>query len=357
MNKTKLDNLRQEIDSIDDRILQLLNARAEVALRVKEAKGTTAIYNPAREAAIVRRMQASNTGHLPNQAIAGIYREIISSCRNLEQPLSVAYLGPAGSYSHEAALKSFGETANFIPQLSLPEVIKSVNNAAADLALLPIENSTEGAVTESHRLLLATDLLICKEFILPIRHCLLTSERKIEEIKVVHAHPQALGQCREWLQLHLPHARLVSEASTSQAAANVKDSPGQAAIGSIYTAETTGVPILVTGINDFADNQTRFIALGKFPAVASAHDKTSIICSVRDKVGALHELLAILAKHEVNLVRLESQPHSDHEYVFYIDIEGHQNTPTIKTALHELAQAAKTCKILGSYPKDVSQDD
>ncbi len=348
---TELESTREKINGIDDAILALLKSRGELALHVKKLKADGVIYKPDREAEIIRRVLDANNGPLSDKAIVSIYREIISSCRNLQKTLMAAYLGPEGTYSHEAALKLFGNTAELIPELSLSEVVQAAEKGTADMALLPVENSTEGAVIETHRLLLKSDLKICAEFILPVNHCLLTTAKNLSDIRFVHAHPQALGQCREWLQLHVPTAELINEASNGQAVLHIKKKPSRAAIASSQASVIFDVPVFMSGISDSGNNQTRFIVLGQSATAPTGRDKTSIICSVRDKVGALHELLSILAKNKVNLVRLESQPHADHEYVFYMDIEGHQGTATIAKALDELNVAAKTCKILGSYPK------
>lgn len=346
-----LETIRQQINSVDDSLLRLLAKRADLAIRIKELKSNGVIYKPSRESQIIKRLVQNNSSALPNSAIESIYREIISACRNLQKPIMAAFLGPEGTYSHEAALKLFGSTAKLLPQLSLAEAVRSVENGSADVALLPVENSSEGAIIETHRLLLKTDLYICAEFVLPISHCLITKSKKLSSIKAVHAHPQALAQCREWLQLNLPSAELINESSNGQAVISIKKKAKHAAIASSQAATIFNMPVLMAGISDSSVNQTRFIALGGSPAELSGEDKTSIICSVNDKVGALHELLSILSAHNVNLVRLESQPHTDHEYVFYMDIEGHQNDPDINTALKQLSMAAKTCKILGSYAK------
>jgi chorismate mutase / prephenate dehydratase len=346
-----LETIRQQIDSVDDSLLKLLEKRADLAVKAKELKSNGLIYKPSRESEIIRRLIKRNNSALPNNAVESIYREIISACRNLQRPLMAAFLGPEGTYSHEAALKLFGNTAKLLPQLSLAEAIRSVENGSADVALLPVENSSEGAVIETHRLLLKTDLYICSEFVLPISHCLISKSKKLSSIKAVHAHPQAMGQCREWLQLNLPDAELINESSNGKAVINIKKKAKHAAIASSQAASIYNMPVLRPGISDLPGNQTRFIVLGHSPAELSGEDKTSIICSVNDKVGALHELLSILAMYNVNLVRLESQPHTDHEYVFYMDMEGHQSESDINMALKKLSLAAKTCKILGSYAK------
>lgn len=348
--------IRRQIDTVDDEINALLALRAECAIDMKRAKGEAPIYRPSREALIIKRMQSENKSKLPAESVAAIFTEIVASCRNLEQRLNVVYLGPEGSYSHEAAQKMFGTSSDFIPQLSLREVIRKVEADPTAVAFLPIENSSEGAVIETHRLLLSTPLQITGEYTLPIKHCLLSMAQDLAAIKVVHAHPQALGQCREWLQRNLPHAELINESSNSQAAMVALKKPATAAIASQQAAMIVGIPVLKTGINDFSGNQTRFVALSTYETQPTGDDKTSIICTVRDKVGALHELLGIFEKHKLSLVRLESQPHPDHQYAFYIDFDGHSSTPAIAQALEELTEASRSCKILGSYPKGHSNN-
>ncbi len=351
-NSLDIKTIRGRIDRVDAALLKLINKRVKYAQEIKKAKGKSPLYRPERESVILRNIKNDNSNKLPDDAVVAIFTEILSICRNLQQTLSISYLGPEGTYSHEAAIKMFGKTSDFQPQLTLSEVIKIAENNTTDIAFLPIENSSEGAVIETHRILLTTDLYITGEYTLPIKHCLLTHAKKLPAIKAVHAHPQALGQCREWLQLNLPKAKLVTEASNGQAWRNVKNKPYAAAIASNQAANLAGLPVLIAGINDFAGNKTRFIALSRFGADETGYDKTSLICSTHDKVGALNQLLTILTKHQVNLLRLESQPHADHDYVFYIDFEGHQDNPNIAKALSELKSTAKTYKVLGSYPRE-----
>lgn len=347
----KIGEIRDKIDNVDDRMLSLLAERAELALEMKQAKGTIDIYSPGRESDILGRISKQNKSKFHNDTVRVIYSEIIGACRNLEKQLRISYLGPEGTYSHEAALGMFGSTSKYVPYLSLAEVLRSAETGHTDIAFLPVENSSEGAVIETHRLLLNTPLCISGEFTLPVQHCLLSKSETLDDIKVVHAHPQSLGQCREWLQINMPNVRLISEPSNSQAAKIAALETKSAAIASQQAAIYTNMPVLIKGINDLANNNTRFIALSKFASSPTINDKTSIICSVGDKVGALYELLGILARQNVSLTRLESQPEPDHMYVFYIDFEGHCNSPSIARALKELSREAKTCKILGSYPQ------
>ena len=347
---TGLAVIRTKIDAIDQTILDLIGQRAKCAVEAKVLKGSAKIYRPSRETEIKTKAVANKAALLPTNSVVAIFTEIVAACRNLEQQLSISYLGPAGTYSHEAAVKMFGSSSDFRPHVTLSEVLKAAQNDACDIAFLPIENSTEGGIIETHRFLLSTDLEISGEYTLPIKHCLISDAKSLKTITSVHAHPQALGQCREWLQLQLPHAKLIPEASNAQAALAVRGNTHAAAIASQQASSLVGVAVLVKGINDFPGNKTRFIALSRFKPAATGHDKTSIICSVKDGAGALNHLLSILAGYSINLLRLESQPHADHDYVFYIDFQGHLDDPNVTAALAELTPAAKTCKILGSYP-------
>lgn len=348
--KTELQKARAEIDALDDQLLDILKRRAELAVKVKSLKSGT-VYKPAREAEILQRVTAANHGPLPGEAVAAIFQEIISSCRNLEAPLRIAYLGPEGTYSHEAAIALFGKTSLGHPEISLTQVLLAAENGSTDVALLPCENSSEGAVSETHRILLKTDLKIIREYTMPIRHALLSTCHKVEDIKTVYSHPQSLGQCREWLQHHIPEASLVSANSNSEAVLKAADDSNAAAVASARTSVLYGVPILADNIQDNPDNRTRFIVVGREEADPTGKDKTSIICSVNDKPGALHELLGLFAEQNITLTRLESRPTSNNSYLFYIDFKGHKNDPIVASVLKKLAVTARSCKILGSYPE------
>jgi chorismate mutase/prephenate dehydratase len=347
----EIDELRQQIDAIDDSLVELIDQRAKLAQQIKIAKRGP-VYRPSREANILRRITKNNKTPLSDLTLTAIFRQIIGACRNLEQPLRVAYLGPEGTYSHAAATKLFGESSQFLPHNSLTKVVDMVERSDADIGILPFENSSEGSVTETHRLLLSTSLHVIGEYTMPIVHALLSNATSLSKIRTVYAHPQALGQCRNWLQANLPHAILVGESSTAEAAKRVARQNTTAAIASSVNADMYNLQVIADHIQDIPDNKTRFIMLGKFRTEPTQHDKTSIICTVRDKPGALHELLGIIAKHNVSMTRLESQPHPDHMYAFYIDMEGHTDTDKLNKMLKELDGTAKTCKILGSYPRE-----
>lgn len=349
-----IDEIRKQIDVLDDQLLDVLNKRAKLALEVKRtAQGKTRI-RPAREADIIRRLSQDNPGPLPNAAIRPIFTQIIASFRDqmqLERPISVSYLGPKGTYSEEAAGALFGNTVTLEGEDTISSVVRLAEAGTVDLAVIPVENSSEGAVRETHRLLLDTNLSIVSEITLPIIHCLLTNEKQLTAIKVIYGHPQALGQCRAWLATHIPKARLVTSGSNAAAAQLASTHPGSVAIASKKAGDLYNLGAIRTGINDQPGNETRFIALGTLDTQPTGNDKTSIIFSVHDKPGALHEVLGILAKEKISMTRLESQPYGKGEYVFYVDFIGHTNSSEVTHALESISLQAKVFKVLGSYPK------
>lgn len=353
---TDISKIRQEIDEIDERLLSLLNDRAKKALEVKKTDQGKTPIRPEREIDIIRKLTEINTGPLPNKALKSIFTQIIASFRDelqLEKPISVSYLGPKGTYSEEAAVKLFGSTINLHPEDSISGVVRAVEAGTSELAVIPIENSTEGAVRETHRLLFNTNSRIVSEITLPVVHCLLSGGEDIKKIKSVYAHPQALGQCKTWLATHLPNAEQIPSSSNSAAAELASKDPSSAAIASKNAAEIYGLNILEVGINDHPGNKTRFIALGSFQTNPTGNDKTSIICVLNDKPGALHELLGILADAKISMTRLESQPHEDGQYAFFIDFNGHKENQKVVSVIEEIDKLTRTCKVLGSYPAEI----
>lgn len=352
----EVDNIRKNIDEIDDQILELLNKRAEWALKIKKTDLGKTPIRPERESSVVRDMVEKNKGPLPTAAIRQIYTQLIASFRDelqLDKAISVSFLGPAGSYSEAASKKLFGDTIDLHPENSVSEAIKAVENGSVNLAVVAIENSSEGAVRETHKLLQGTNVKIVAEISLPIIHCLLSNSKELSDIKTVYAHPQALGQCRSWLAMHLPNAKQVPCPSNSAAAELASKNSGSAAIASREAADIYGLGIINRGINDQPGNETRFIALGNLETRPTGHDKTSVVISLIDKPGALHEILGILADAGITMTRLESQPFKKNEYVFYIDFVGHVQDKNVAKVLEQLDKAAKTCQILGSYPMEV----
>lgn len=358
MEKSDIGKIRKHIDELDDKILQLLNKRAELAIKIKKTTAGQAAIRPEREIDIIRRINNSNKGPLPPEAIRSIYTQIIASFRDqlqLDRPISVGYLGPKGTYCEEAARKLFGTTVVLTSEDTITGVFRDVQAGTTHLAVVPIENSSEGAVRETHSQLVGTDVKIVGEISIPIIHCLISNQKDIKSIKRVYAHPQTIGQCRIWLATHLPQAALVpqnSNASAAQMVANTRDS---AAIAAKSTAELYGLSVLEIAINDQPANKTRFIALGKYPTKPTELDKTSLICVVKDKPGALHELLGVLANHKISMTRLESQPYEQGQYAFYIDFVGHQDEANVATAIKQIDAITKFCKVLGSYPMELNK--
>jgi chorismate mutase/prephenate dehydratase len=351
-----LAGVRAEIDGIDGELLRLLNARARCAQKVGHIKAEHGeaghIYRPEREAQVLRRLQETNPGPLPGESITFFFREVMSACLALEEPLGISFLGPLGSFTGSAATKHFGHAARLLPQASIDDVFREVESGHAHYAVVPVENSTEGAVGRSMDLLLATPLKICGEVVLRIHQNLLTRETDLSKITKLYSHAQSLAQCHEWLNHNLPGVPRVSVASNSLAAQMAAGEPGTAAIAGEAAAEHYQLPKLAANIEDEPNNTTRFLVLGKHDAGVSGRDKTSLIMSAPNRTGALHDLLLPLAEANVSMSRLESRPAKNAlwEYVFYVDIEGHRDEPNVKAAMEKLAASAAYLKILGSYP-------
>ena len=351
-----LAGVRAEIDGIDAELLHLLNQRARCAQKVGEIKAEHGeaghIYRPEREAQVLRRLQDANPGPLPNENITFFFREVMSACLSLEEPLGIAFLGPLGSFTGSAATKHFGHAARLLPQASIDDVFREVESGHAHYAVVPVENSTEGAVGRTMDLLLGTQLKICGEVVLRIHQNLLTNESALDKVTKVYSHAQSLAQCHEWLNHNLPGVPRISVASNSLAAQMAAEEQGVAAIAGEAAAECYQLPKLVENIEDEPNNTTRFLVLGKHDAGVSGRDKTSLIMSAPNRTGALHELLLPLSSAGVSMCRLESRPARNvlWEYVFYVDIEGHHDDAPIKAALEELASRAAFMKTLGSYP-------
>jgi chorismate mutase/prephenate dehydratase len=351
-----LAGVRAEIDGIDAELLRLLNQRARCAQRVGEIKAEHGeaghIYRPEREAQVLRRLQDANPGPLPSENITFFFREVMSACLSLEEPLGIAFLGPLGTFSESATTKHFGHAARLLPQSSIDDVFREVESTHAHYAVVPVENSTEGAVGRTMDLLLGTQLKICGEVVLRIHQNLLTNETDLSKITKVYSHAQSLAQCHEWLNRMLPDAQRISVGSNAQAAQKASEEPGTAAIAGEAAAARYSLPRLAENIEDEPNNTTRFLVLGKHDAGPSGRDKTSLIMSAPNRTGALHELLLPLSSAGVSMCRLESRPARNAlwEYVFYVDIEGHRDEAPIKAALEELARRAAYLKVLGSYP-------
>jgi len=347
-----LKNFREQIDRLDDELLRLVNQRAALAQQIGHLKENGVVLRPEREAQVLRRLQAANVGPLSNDAIAALFTEVMSQCRALEAPLSVAYLGPQGTFSELAALKRFGSAVQGQPCATIDDVFRAVESGAAHYGMVPVENSTEGAIGRTLDLLMQSSLQVCGELMLPIHQCLLAQAGDLSSIKSVYSHPQSLAQCQDWLNANLPRAARIPAASNAEAARLAAENLHTAAIAGSHAAAHFGLEVCVENIEDDAKNTTRFLVLGKQQVAASGKDKTSLVLSAANRPGAVHELLAPLAKNGVSMTKLESRPSGSGlwEYVFYMDIEGHQSDVKIASALAELKQVAAFLKILGSYP-------
>jgi len=352
-----LNKFRSEIDSIDAQVLKLVNARAKLAREIGHVKEDGVIYRPEREAQVLRTMQEANEGPLASEAVSNIFRAVMSNCRALEKKLSIAFLGPIGTYTEEAALKQFGKGCDAIVCGSIDEVFRTLEADQAAYAVVPVENSTEGAVGLTLDLLLSSPVKICGEVTLPIHHCLLSKQKDISEISHVFSHGQSLAQCHEWLNRTLPAVQREAVTSNAFAAQMIHDlvltdGTFAAAIASKRAAELFDLNILAENIEDDPKNTTRFLVLGKHDVAASGEDKTSLAISTKNKPGAMVDLLEPLSRHGVSMTKLESRPSKQGlwDYVFYIDIEGHQTDEKVKAALVDLSDRASVVKVLGSYP-------
>lgn len=348
---------RDQIDAIDERLLVLVNERAALARRIGSLKDDGVIYRPEREAQVLRRLQANNTGPLSNEAVSNIFRGVMSNCRALEKELSIAFLGPLGTYSEEAALKQFGLGRSAVVCGSIDEVFRTLEANQADYGVVPVENSTEGAIGITLDLLLSSPLKICGEITLPVHHCLLSKQHDITQISHVFSHSQSLSQCHEWLNKNLPRAQREAVTSNARAAQMIHDLVSTdgtfaAAIASKRAAELFDLNILAENIEDDPKNTTRFLVLGSHDVAASGTDKTSLVMTTKNKPGAMIDLLEPLSRHGVSMTKLESRPsrQSLWDYVFFVDIEGHQSDAKVQAALEELQARASFLKVLGSYP-------
>jgi chorismate mutase/prephenate dehydratase len=348
-----LSELRKDIDQIDDEILSLLNKRARKSLEVKKTTGGKAPLRRGREIDIVKRMVANNPGPFSDAAIQNIYEAIVYNGRGLQTTIRVAYLGPRGTYSERAATEMFGEAVELVPKRSLGEVIGALDSRVVDVAVFPLENSTEGGVSATHKILQTTDMPIIAEYSLSIQHALLSKQSSVTGVQTVYGHPQALGQCRDWLATHLPDARLTPCESNVAGIERALADPDSAAIAGAHNSVRYGLQVLEQVVNDEPDNTTRFVALAHDAVQATGDDKTSVFCTVSEKTGALYDLLGVFNDYNISLTRLESQPY-DGGYGFFIDFLGHCDDEAIAQALMGLGVKTTRLKLLGSYPKELS---
>jgi chorismate mutase/prephenate dehydratase len=343
---------RAAIDALDAEVLRLVSERARHAHAIGQLKGGATIYRPEREAQVLRRVQELNPGPLGGEAVARLFREIMSACLALEKPLSVAYLGPAGSFSQAAAVKHFGHGAAGVPCASIEAVFRGVEAENLDYGVVPVENSTGGAVGTTLDLLLETPLRVCGEVALRVHQCLLRKSAGLAGVRRVFSHAQSFAQCGAWLDHHLPGVERAVVASNSEAARLAAEDTASAALAGEIAAECYGLEVVARNIEDRPDNTTRFLVIGRHDAAPSGKDKTSLVMSAKNRPGAMFELLSPLAANAVSMTKLESRPARSGlwEYVFFMDIEGHRQDAPVARALAELENKAAFLKVLGSYP-------
>jgi chorismate mutase/prephenate dehydratase len=347
-----LKKFRAQIDALDDQLLRLFNERAALAQDVGKKKGSAVVYRPEREAQVLRRLTENNAGPLPAHVIAHLFGELISACRAQEEVLSVACLGPKGTFSEEAVAKQFGAQAPSVMCASIDDVFRTVESGSVGYGVVPVENSTDGGVGRTMDLLLATPLKMCGEILLPVHQNILGKASAIENIKRIYSHSQSLSQCNGWLMQNMPKVERIPVASNAEAARLAAGDDEAAAIAGRAAAEHYGLSILAASIEDNPNNTTRFAVIAAQEVPASGKDKTSIVMSSQNRPGAMFDLLKPLAVHKVSMTRLESRPSQAGlwEYVFFADVEGHQNDTPVRTALSEIRQSAGFVKVLGSYP-------
>ncbi|MFH1772201.1 MAG: prephenate dehydratase [Candidatus Omnitrophota bacterium] len=350
-----LRKLRKEIDRVDKKILNLLNRRAKEVIKVSSVKkkDNLDVYSAEREAGILNGLKKLNSGPLSCEDIDIIFSEILSVCRSLRAALKIAYLGPQGTFTHMAAAKKFGKKQQYVSSESISDVFDKVSRGEVDYGVVPIENSIEGVVNYTLDMFFDSDLQICAEVTLNISHCLL-GKRK-ENIKRIYSNPQVFAQCRAWIGRHYNKAQLIPALSTARAALLAKKDNNGACIGNKILASLYGLNVFASSIEDAMHNYTRFLVISRNDSLPSDNDKTSLLFSIKDKVGALHDVLSCVKKHGINLTKIESRPSKRKawEYYFFVDCQGHKSSPVFKKALRELERSCIFVKVLGSYPKEI----
>ncbi|HQL90164.1 MAG TPA: prephenate dehydratase [Syntrophales bacterium] len=356
MRRTDVEGIRRGIRDRDRQLVRLLNERARLSVEMgrMKAEAGLAVFDPVQERRVLDGIASLNEGPLPAEALRSIWREILSASRTLQAPLSVACLGPEGSFAHLAALERFGRSTLLAPQVTIGAVFDAVEKRRGDLGVVPLENSVEGPVRTTLERLIATPLAIRGEICLRVSHCLLAKGAG-RRIRRVYSHPQALAQCRQWLARHLPEAAPVETESTSAAVLQALGDRQGAAIASRLASEIYGLPAVETGIEDHPENTTRFIVIGTGTNIPTGRDKTSVLFSTQHRPGALHAALAPFASAGINLLRIESHPVRDRmwQYLFFVDLEGHAEDRAVKDSLRSLRRKTAFLKVLGSYPREV----
>lgn len=350
----ELEKLRKEIDRIDMEILNLLNQRAKIAVDIGKIKKEEKLsaHVPQREREVYEKLERENKGPFPNEALRVVFREIMSASLALEQPLRVAYLGPKATFTHLACMKQFGFFANYIPVNSIREVFSEVERGRADYGVVPIENSTEGVVNHTLDMFVESNLKITSEILQEVSHHLLSLTGVMEDIKCIYSHPHAIAQCSTWIQNNLPHIPIVELSSTARAAEMCTDDPSAAAIASELAAQLYGLKMIKSHIEDYTNNYTRFLVIARNHVQKSGKDKTSVMFSIKDRVGALFKVLKTFTEHDINLTKIESRPSRKKawDYVFFVDLQGHIEDEKVRRALEKLEPQCLFLKVLGSYP-------
>jgi chorismate mutase / prephenate dehydratase len=349
-----LKSLRQSIDSIDARIVGLLNRRARTILKIGRLKNTSmkSVYVPEREKDVYDNIVSRNKGPLPNESLKAIYREVMSGALRMERPLKIAYLGPEFTFTHMASMKKFGSSVDYTNCETITDVFSEVEKGRSDYGVVPVENSIDGAITHTLDMFVDSDLKICSEIHLLISHNLMSKQSDKSKIKKIYSKSQVFGQCRLWLEANLPRVELVEVSSTARAAEIASKEKGAACIASELAAKKYGLHILYGSIEDSVRNVTRFLVIGKIEARPTKKDKTSVMFSVKDRAGALHEMLLPFKRHGINMTKIESRPSKVRawEYYFFVDLEGHHEDAGVRKALNELRKTSIYLKVLGSYP-------
>ena len=354
MSDENLKPLREQIDAIDAQIVDLLNQRARLAQEVGHVKAETnaPVFRPEREAMVLRRVAERNTGPLASSDMQTIFREVMSLCRSLERRVTVAYLGPPGTFSEQAVYQQFGHAVESLPCVSIDEVFRSTEAGTADFGVVPVENSSEGAINRTLDLLLQTSLAISGEVSIAVHHSLMSKSGSMDGVMRICAHSQALAQCQAWLNQHFPNIERHAVASNAEAARMASDDATVAAIAGHTAGQMYDLQTIAAHIQDDPHNRTRFAVVGRLNTTPSGRDQTSLVLAVPNKAGALYDLLAPIAAHGVSMTRFESRPAriGTWEYYFYVDVEGHAADEKVANALAELKQSAAFFKVLGSYP-------
>ena len=354
-----LDDLRRRIDALDGDLVRLLNDRTKIALQIGEVKRKSGgeVYVPAREKAVLDRVARLNDGPLPAESVQSVYREIMSAALALEHPIRVAYLGPEATFTHQAARRRFGSSVTYVSCETITDVFTAVQKRVADYGVVPVENSTDGAVTHTLDQLSESPLRICAEIYLPIAQHLMSKGTRAQ-LRKIYSKPEVYGQCRRWLQANLPGIELLPASSTARAAEMAVGDASVGAIASALAAELYGLRVQADNIQDLGGNTTRFLVIGKRSGPRTGEDKTSINFTIKDKVGALHDVLAALKKNRVNMSKIESRPSKAKawEYVFFVDLDGHQDDPPVQRVLAAMGRLCTRLNVMGAYPKAVGRD-